>query len=184
MCRGQRRRRGAGFSLIEVALVLAIVSLLLSGVMMFRSSAAQKTRVEDSFRQLLFIQSTANQLAANREYTDITGEVLARIGEFPIRWMTPERDGLLNPFGGSVTVRISNPVAEPGLGGGDGQSLVIILHGIPYTACLSLAARDPGTGLVRYYINSQSVRDIGEGFENLQAACDRSDPASVGWVIF
>lgn len=140
------RRRGGGYSLMEIAMVLAIISLLVAGVMLFFSNASTANKTNDSMTEVANVTQVVRSLYAGQsDYSLLTSEVqIAQSGQLPAKWVKgtiAAATGINNPFGGAVNVvSATNNVAN--------DSFTIVDNGIPSQACSKMVTMDLGTSLV------------------------------------
>lgn len=128
------KSRKTGFSLFEIAMVLAIIALLIAGVMLFYSNASRQNQFTDVQKELTVVRSvvdsiysgTADMPAALGWQTP-TG-LIAKSGQVPAKWVN--NGYLVSPFG-PLQVYFSSSQAD--------SSWNYAFFNISRTICIQLA---------------------------------------------
>lgn len=99
-----RLRRSTGFSLVEIAMVLAIIAVMVAGALAFYSSATESRRVQEAISMVTVVRSIARQMYAGQpDYTGLDTAVIAENKAIPNKWKwTSAR--MRSPWGTSFTV--------------------------------------------------------------------------------
>jgi prepilin-type N-terminal cleavage/methylation domain-containing protein len=137
-----RLRRRGGFSLVELAMVLAIIALLVAGIMLFFSNASNAEKTNEALTEVAaFAQVTRSLYTGSGNYAGLTAIQIATSGQFPAKWTTNAATGTFSdPWGGVATI-------ASGTINSAGDSFVITLNGVPSTACQKMSTVDMGTSL-------------------------------------
>jgi prepilin-type N-terminal cleavage/methylation domain-containing protein len=132
------RRRSTGFSLVELAMVLAIISLMIAAIMLFFATATDKLKAKDTIEERTAIfAALATMYGGQPDYTGATSAVLAGSKLLPAKWTTGGGTGLTNPFQGTVDVYY-DPSDPP-----DGR-IEVVFYGISQPACVQISTTPYG----------------------------------------
>ena len=146
-----RLRRALGFSLVELAMVLAIVGLIVSGIMLFYETSSEQNRVSDALTETVAIQSAVSSLTAGQPIdTDADwNALLVQSKLLPSKW-TYASTGvnlLSNPWRGFTNILFTD------VEGGGGEMLVIQYFGLTKQACTAMLSVDAG----QYYTQTDAL---------------------------
>ena len=140
----QARRRRRGFSLVEIAMVLAIGALVVAGVMMYFNNANVSAKTNEAMSQLSSIQETVRTLYQGQsDYSGIDTATLASSQLVPNKYKKGT-NALRSPFGADITIAT---------GAGNNQFAVTYAK-VPDLACQRMVTADLGTGVVSLTIGS------------------------------
>jgi type II secretory pathway pseudopilin PulG len=119
----------AGFTLLELLLVVGVGALLLIGGIATYRLVSEGNKVTDTTRMIMTIRNEAQNLSQGQEYTGVDTALV----DAKVMTANPQR----NPFGGQFSVT----------GGAD--TLDIEVTKLPVNACrkLALSIKDPGVKL-------------------------------------
>lgn len=175
------KRRRRGFSLLELAMVLALGVLIAVGVMMFYTQANTSRNTQNAVVEIGAIQQAVRSLYGGQStYTGLTNSILISTKALPVR-MVQGTNGLRNSFSGAITVIPANS------GGGTASGFSVSLAAVPQDACTKLAAQDFGRGVYSVTVGS-TTRTAGSGspppFDPASAAsaCSRATNTIV-WIF-
>lgn len=126
-----------GFSLIESAIVLAVVGLVIGGIWAAAASMSENWKVEETIRGIFStVKNIQRNVSINDGLTiggggvDITSTIIA-MGGFPANWI--QNGQIQTPLNGSI--RVQNYV------GGNDSRFDFVVTGAPRSACIKLAVR-------------------------------------------
>jgi type II secretory pathway pseudopilin PulG len=138
----RRKSRQRGLSLIEAAMVLAIMTLVIAGVMTFFQNANNSQKANESVGQLAAIQQAVRSLFAGQSsYLDLTTAVVAESRLLPNK-MVGAGSTLRNSFNGTIEILPSGGSTTPA------DSMFSVRYtNLPVEACRRMATMDLGTGL-------------------------------------
>lgn len=123
------RRRHQGYSLLEIAIFTAIVSLMIGVALRYSGNARDATKSADTVREVLWIQQAVSGMYSGQpSYDGLSAGVVAQSGRVPSRLVTAA-GGLTDPYGGTVYV-YADPV---------NQGWDIVLTGLSLRACINVA---------------------------------------------
>jgi len=138
-----------GLTLIEAAMVLAILALVVAGVMLFYTSANTSRQTTSAIGELASIQQTVRSLYGGQAvYTGITTALVAQSKGLPAR-MT-NGTSLRHSFNGQVDIVAANA------GGGAGSGFQVTFQNVPQDACIKMLTYDFGRGLYAAGVGSAS----------------------------
>lgn len=162
-----KNNRQAGFTLLELLLVVGVGALLLIGGIATYRLVTEGNKVTDSTRLLLQIKQEAQTLYQNQaDYSGLDETVLQGLGVIP--------DSQRHPFNGDITVASS---------GGADETFDVTYAGIPDSACVKMgrAITDPDD-VAGLDVGGTAV-DIEGGnlIADLVAACDGG--ADITWTF-
>lgn len=137
-----------GLTLIEAAMVLAILALVVAGIMLFYTSANSSRLTTKALGDLGNIQQSVRSLYGGQaSYTGLTNQVLIDAKALPSSMVSGTT--LRHAFNGTVSV------AAATVGGVDGFS--VTFTNVPDEACTKMASQDLGRGLIDLKINSTAM---------------------------
>ena len=133
---GSRRRRPRGFSLVEIAMVLSIGALIISGVMLFYQNANMSLMANDTHTEFGVIVSAVHSMYAGvPDYAGLDDAIMFNSPLIPQKWK--------NPVFGMLQAPYHVPLSMVVLGN---NTLFITLHSVPGPICSKLITTDPGPG--------------------------------------
>lgn len=161
-------RRQAGFTLIELGLVLAIVALVLGGVILAFQMHKNNTTKNLSVQYITLISSNAKQLFGQAgAYGDVNTEIAVRSGLIPRELRIAGTNTANNPYGAPITV-------TPGNGTGTNDLLVLGWGNVPGVEACNSIVRSVERDLRRVVVAGTTVKPL-DGVLNsntLTTACD------------
>lgn len=161
------KRSASGFTLIEAAIVLAIIGLVAGGIWVAASSVYENLRTSRASEQLLAAVQQIRSLHATQG-TIASGDVtvsLAQARVFPQDMFDSSTDtSPANPWQGAVLV-----YGVAAITGGLGPGFWVIYNGLPQSSCIDMVARNTGQG-----------RDTGMVGVNIAAAAVTTTPSGLG----
>jgi prepilin-type N-terminal cleavage/methylation domain-containing protein len=170
--RTMSRRRG--FSLVEIAMVLAIAALIIAGVMLFFGNASSNQKSNDTIAEVANIAQIVRSLYAGQsDYTGITTAVVAQSGQMPAKWVSGVT-ALNNPFGKSVVISTASGTSQ----------FSIALSGLPAAACVKLATYDLGTGTYGTLAGNTASYGGPVSPATAQTACASSSANTVTYYLY
>lgn len=163
--------RRHGFSLIEIAMVLAIVAIMLAGVMLFFIQAGNNRKTIETLAEIEQVVSAVHTIyAGNMMYENLQTSVVSKSGLLPSSWVL--NGGIVTPYGGSLTVNTYSTASF----------INIWVNNLPRDACIKIATADLGTA--SYSRNINWVTDTGQKpFTPTQAnsACNNNQKNLLGF---
>ena len=128
-------RRPRGFSLVEIAMVLAIGALIISGAMLFYQNANMSLLANETQTEMTVIVSAVhNMYSGVSDYTGLDDTVMYNSPLIPTKWKSPSGT-LTSPYRVVITmVSLS------------GDMFFVVLHDVPKVVCSRLVSSDPGQG--------------------------------------
>lgn len=156
---GEHKKRA--FSLIEAAIVLAVVGLVIGGIWVAAAAMYENYKVNKTVEGVLTIAKNVQNLISIRDAEmisaveiDITSYVM-KAGVFPKDW--EDSGSAKSPFGGGVSVS-SNP-SQSRLG--------INLSSIPRSACIKFTVRVSSIGSLAGSRGSGQINRTTLGYMNI-----------------
>lgn len=162
-----------GFSVVDLALSLAIICIMLAGVGLLYELTAQSSKFSDLESEVVLIDGIAHQ---HDDFSTISDQVISIDPNIPAKWKLPD-GSLISPYG-PITVEpwISqidtngNPCANAKLAAseaatvGNGcmniQVYHILLYNLPDEACIKLLSTDFGPQEIEYQTWIAGIRPI------------------------
>jgi major structural subunit of bundle-forming pilus len=133
----RRLRRRGGFSLVEIAMVLAIIALLVAGIMLFFNNASNAQKSNEGAEEVAAVSQVVRSLWEGQpDYSSLSSAAIASSGQLPSKWV--KGTALTSPFNATLTVGSTNT----------NTNFFISMSGIPNLACTKFATTDMGTGLI------------------------------------
>jgi type II secretory pathway pseudopilin PulG len=140
-------RRQGGFSLLEIALVLVIITLLVAGVMLFYTNASSNQKTNDGALEVATLSQVVRTLYSGQpDYTNLSTGTLAASGQIPSRWVKSPT-ALASAFSAAVSVGSTNT----------NGNFYISMSGVPNLACTKFLSTDMGTGLVGAFVDATAI---------------------------
>lgn len=164
--------RQRGLTLIEAAMVLAIATLVVAGIMIFFQSASIGSKTNEAMSQLGDLQNGVRSIYAGQPtYVGLNnaGLIAARI--IPSKMVSGAE--IRHAFNGNVTVA---PATYP-TGGSANNSFTVTYANVPAEACIKMGIFDLGTGMVKLDISGGTAATI---IDNAAAGTNNRTPAAVG----
>lgn len=161
-------RRQAGFTLIELGLVLAIVALALGGVILGFQTHKNNNTKNLSIQYITYISSNAKQLFGQAgAYGDVNTEIAVRSGMIPRELRVAGTNTANNPYGAPITV-------TPGNGTGANDLLVLGWGNVPGVEACNSIVRAVERDLRRVVVAGTTVKPLDGVLNtaNLTTACD------------
>ena len=124
-----QNKNEAGFTLLELLLVVGVGALLLIGGISTYRLVSESNKVADTTRLVMTIRNEAQNLAQGQGYAGV--EAALKAGK-----VIPDTGTLRNPFGGALTLNA-------------GDTLSVAVDKIPTNACkkLAMSIKDPSIQL-------------------------------------
>lgn len=171
-----RRPSSRGFSLVEIAMTLAIVAVLVAGTMLFVRSADTASRTRDTMAQVVTVQAAVRSLYHSQaSYAGLEGSQVANSRMVPAKWVrgTGAAAALVSPFSTAVTLVPS----------ADGSGFTLTVAALPGEACSKIAAVDMGTALVALRIGTVTVPARAMTPAESRTACSSPTSNDVSWDL-
>lgn len=150
------KRRRKGFSLLELAMVLALGVLIAVGVMMFYTQANTSRNTQNAIVQVGALQQAVRSLYGGQaSYNGLSNAILVSTKALPAN-MVSGTDVIRSAFSGAITV------ASADSGGGTDSGFSVQFDGVPQDACTKMAAQDLGRGLYSVTVGG-TTRTAGTG---------------------
>lgn len=163
-----------GLTLIEAAMVLAISTLVVAGVMVFFQSASMNSKTNEAVAQLGEMQSIIRSIYANSpNYNGVSSAALISANALPNKMISGAT--VVHAFNSTVIVA----AADSGCSGCR-NSFYITLNNIPAEACSKLGTMDLGRGFVSLRINTTDI-GLPTNVTTVGAACGGSGNTSMRW---
>lgn len=145
------RKVEKGLTLIEAAMVLAISTLVVAGIMIFYSSASMSTKANDLLEEVLSIQQGVRELYVGQSsYDGLALEQIIAANKVPGS-MIVNSSQLSNAFGGGIDI------GSIDINGVTAGTFFVEIDNIPIEGCIALATKDMGTSIHEYYINNTPI---------------------------
>jgi prepilin-type N-terminal cleavage/methylation domain-containing protein len=165
-------RKQRGFTLVELAVVLAIIVLAAAGIIARQRSASQTAQVQAEAGNLQAVIGKINSTFAGRtSYAGATTEFLLAQGAFPTSMVSGTN--VVNTWNGAVTV-------APGTGN---TSVDITYGGVPTAACIELVA-NASRAYRSVTVGSKVVKTTAQAEADLDATQTACSGASTVALIF
>ena len=135
---GNNRKRG--LTLMEVAMVLAIVGIVIAAALLYYNSANTARQTSSALGQLAQVQTSVRSLYAGQaNYAGVTTAVLADSEALPSSMISGAT--IRHAFNGPVTIA-SAPAA-----GGANSGFSVQFANVPQDACKQMLTKDLGRGV-------------------------------------
>lgn len=145
------RYRKVGFSLIELALVLAVTALIVGGVMLMFETASMNQKSADIIEEINLTMQVAHDLTKGApSYKGLNSSLIAQSGLFPDKWVGSDKASLVNPFGGAITANSAANAGSPG------RVINLWVYALPRRACEDLLTKDFGDTVIDRNVNGRA----------------------------
>ncbi len=173
-----RRLKERGLTLIEAAMVLAIVTLVIAGVMLFFQNASNNNKINSTLAQIAAVQSSVQSMFNGQPtYNGLTTAIIADSNTLPSK-MIGAASTIKHAFNGDLALAAVNADTQ----------YSITIDGIPQEPCARLLSQDLGRGM-------QSVDQTNGGAggpfpqraatpAEAQADCVNLDDNIITWIFF
>lgn len=170
--RSQRlRRKQRGLTLIEAAMVLAVATLVLAGVMLAFQTASTSGKIGDSITQLGSIQQAVRSTYSGRsDYANLDAGVLIDSKALQAKMVNESSRTIRHPFNGNVEV-------APATNG-----FTVTYDAMPPEACVKLVTLDLGTGVQQIAVGG-TTRTKALTPAEATSACG-SAPVDIVWTFY
>lgn len=170
------KRQRRGLTLIEAAMVLAILALVVAGVMMFYQNASTNQKITSAASQVSSIQQAVRSMYAGQaNYAGLQNSDI--ISALPKSMQVGTSDSLRNAFNGAIVV---DSVAN---GSNADAAFTIAFSGLPSEACVRLAAVDIGRSALSIKIGSGSERQPPVSPGDAQSDCGSGNNSTITWKL-
>ena len=130
-------RRHRGFSLVEIAMVLAVGTLIISGAMLFFQRANMSLIANDMQTEFTVIVSAVHNITSGvSDYSGVTDAVMYGSPDIPAKWKSPVFNSLMTPYHMPLSMVII----------GNSTLFIKSSAGNPALLCSRLVSSDPGPG--------------------------------------
>ena len=134
-----------GLTLIEAAMVLAIATLVVAGIMIFFQNASTNSKSNEVLSQIAHIQESVRSIyAGSPTYAGLENSLLIS-GGYIANKNRESATVIKNSFNGTVNV------APESIGVTD-NTFSVEITGIPNEGCIKIASFDFGTGIYEFQI--------------------------------
>ncbi len=136
---GKNRKRG--LTLMEVAMVLAIIGIVIAAALLYYNSANTARQTTAALGQLAQIQTSVRSLYSGQaNYTGVNAANLASSQALPSSMISGTT--IRHAFNGNVTIAATNTP-----GGGTASGFTVTFANVPQDACKQMLTKDLGRGL-------------------------------------
>ena len=174
-----KKLRQRGLTLIEAAMVLAIATLVVAGIMIFFQSASINNKTNEAMAQLNSLQSSVRSVYAGQStYVGLTEADLINAKTVPSKMVSGT--GLRHAFNAAITI-------APASVGGTDNAFTVTYVGVPQEACSKMGLFDLGTGVARFSIQGNDIltdADRTQTVAEVTAACDSANNNTMVWTFF
>ena len=169
-----KKKLKKGLTLIEAAMVLAISTLVVAGVMVFFQSASTNSKTNETMAQIGEMAGIVRSLYSNSPtYAGLSTNALIMSNSLPNKMINGS--SVYHAFNGTVSVTPANYGT-----GGSNNTFYMQLNNIPAEACAKMAPMDMGRGVVTLRIGSTNVA-LPTNPVTAATACGRSGNTSMRW---
>lgn len=167
-----------GLTLIEAAMVLAILALVVAGIMLFYTSANTSRQTTAALGDLAAIQQSVRSLYGGQSsYLGLDTAGLAATKALPARMIT-SANGLRHSFNGAVTVSADTAA------GGANSGFSVRFDSVPQEACVKMLSSDLGRGL--FSAGASTIRNQTQGLPftppDATASCSAANN-TITWIF-
>lgn len=172
------RTANRGLTLIEAAMVLAILALVVAGIMLFYQNANTSRQTTNALNDLAAVQQQVRSLYGGQpSFAGITPELIANSKALPARMVSGTT--LRHSFNGQILIAPANA------GGGAGSGFQVTFQNIPQEACVKMLSSDLGRGLYAAGVNAANrtqTQGLPFPLDQANAACAAANN-NVVWIF-
>lgn len=168
--------RQRGLTLIEAAMVLAISTLVIAGIMVFFQSASINAKTNEAMSQLNSLRTTINSLYAGQPtYQGLSNELLINSSGVPSKMVS----------GTDIISAFSSPVivSDVSVSMGTSNAYSVSFTDVPSEACVAMATKDLGNGVVSLDITGTSIMLDPISIADVNMACNGGGPYNLLWTF-
>lgn len=177
--------RQRGLTLIEAAMVLAIATLVVAGIMIFFQSASINNKTNEAMAELNNLQSSVRSVYAGQStYAGLTANNLIAARTVPSKMISGVGAAatLRHAFNGAATIAAASVPS-----GSLNNAFTITFSNIPQEACSKMGLFDLGNGLALSTINgdpiiTDAIRQ--PSVTGVTGACDNANNNTMTWTFF
>ncbi|MTH95488.1 type 4 pilus major pilin [Roseibium sp. RKSG952] len=176
---GLSARRKRGVTLIEAAMVLAILAIVVAGIMIFYTNADGSRKTSATISELGAIQQGVRSLYSGQSsYSGVSNTVLVNTEALPSKMIAGST--IRHSHNGPVTVAAANA------GGGTSSGFSVVMSNIPSDACSRMVTQDLGRGLYSVAVGgtTRSITGTPPPFDPATAGSSCGSAANtITWVF-
>lgn len=169
-------QRQAGATLIEIIMVVALISIITIGALVYYNTAQQGSKVSEAVSGITALSAVIrNQFSTQGSYTGITSEVVAKFGGVPesLTVKTGTTPTLRHPWNAATTS--IDIVTEDITASADGFK--ITLKSVPANVCADLVNKT-----YRHFIEVHVGSTLIEGVATSATACGTGDDVDISFT--
>lgn len=153
-----------GLTLVEAAMVLAVATMVVAGVMIFFQSASMNNKTNEAMAQLADIQQVVRSISSNQpDYASVSTAGLIASNGLPVKMISGAT--VRHAFNGNVTV------APASFGtGATNNAFTVTYANVPSDACSKMGGFDLGRGHVVLRVGTTTLT-LPTSITALSAAC-------------
>lgn len=145
-----KRKNSKGLTLIEAAMVLAIATLVIAGIMIFFQSSNISSKSRQVMSELTDLQNSIRTLYSGQpDYTGLNVAALIDSRSVPAKMINGAE--LRNSFNGTIDI------VPTSLGTGSNNGFTITFNSIPSESCVRIAGLDQGRAMVEMTVGGTAV---------------------------
>lgn len=149
----------SGFSLTELAVVLAIIGLVVGGIYVAASTVYEKRRASELYKQVMMTaQNVRNAYSAKKNFSETLWYSVAKTMKIYPPSLVDSGTEYLNAYGG--TFRIFRGSDMPSFAASDSdQEFLIVMKGLTTSSCMTLLLNYPTPQVIK----AAGITKIGSG---------------------
>jgi len=173
-----RRLRQRGLTLIEAAMVLAISTLVVAGIMTFFSDASISRKSQEAMGQLAQLQNAVRTVYAGQSsYSGLAVTDLINTRVIPTK-MISGGTTLRHSFNSTIAIAAAN------VNGGTANGFSVTYSHIPAEACSKMSTQDLGTGVFSLTVGTTTFTSPPTPATAATACGTTNTTATMAWVFF
>ena len=167
-------RKNRGLTLMEVAMVLAIIGIIIAGALLYFNTANTSQKITSSLAQLAQIQQSVRTLYSGQaNYSGLTTALIAQSDALPASMISGST--ISHAFNAGVTVTANTTSST---------NFDVVFSGLPQDVCKQMLTKDLGRGLVSAgtTVATQTQPSLPFNLTQATAACTGTTNA-ITWVF-
>ena len=139
-----------GLTMVEAAMVLAIGTIVVAGIMIFYQSASMNSKTNETLTQISDLNSTIKKIYVTApNYSTLTNSAMINANVLPRKMVS--NNNIYHAFNSTISL------APTSHNGGTNNAYFVTLNNLPSEACSKIILSDMGRSLVEVRVNTTNL---------------------------